>query len=133
MSKQLTMIAKAVIFIVSIGHLIFTNIHVKALLLLEHEMCGFIMFLFVLVGLVALFEATRIRNDAVTEKAATAAICAAAGGLGFYLISIYKNAIAVQRSLDIAVVNKAALFSTVVVLAYAISAVLIIVDVVRNR
>ena len=132
MSKQLSGIAKAIIIISSVVHLIFTNIHVKALLLLEHEMCGFVMFLFVLAGLVALFEATRIKKKEVAERIFTALICFAAAGLGLYLVTIYRNAISVQRSLDVGVVNRAVVFSLAIIAAYVISGVLLIADSVKQ-
>lgn len=133
MSKQLTNIAKAIIMIFAMGHLIFTNIHVSALLLLENEICGFIMFLFVLAGLVALFETTRIRSGEKKERVLTVIISFAAAGLGCYLASIYRSAIAVQRALDVAVVNKALVFSTVIIAVYIIAGVLILADLAINR
>ncbi|WP_024292511.1 hypothetical protein [Lacrimispora indolis] len=132
MSKQLTGIAKAIIIISSLVHLIFTNIHVKALLLLEHEMCGFVMFLFVLMGLVALFETTRIKKREVAERIFTALICFVTAGIGFYLVTIYRNAISVQHSLNVSVVNHGVLFSMAILLAYVISGILIIVDLIKN-
>ena len=132
MSKQLTGIAKAIIIISSLVHLIFTNIHVKALLLLEHEMCGFVMFLFVLLGLVALFETTRIKKREVAERIFTALICFVTAGIGFYLVTIYRNAISVQRSLNVSVVNHGVLFSMAILLAYLISGILIIADLIKN-
>ncbi|WP_313185720.1 hypothetical protein [Lacrimispora sp.] len=133
MSKQLTGIAKAMIIISSVAHLIFTNIHVKALLLLEHEMCGFIMFLFVLMGLVALFETTRIKKKEAAERIFTALICFVTAGLGLYLVMIYRDAISVQRSLDVGVVYRAVVFSMAIILAYVISGLLLIADLIKNR
>lgn len=132
MSKQLTGIAKTIIIISSLVHLIFTNIHVKALLLLEHEMCGFVMFLFVLMGLVALFETTRIKKREVAERIFTALICFVTAGIGFYLVTIYRNAISVQHSLNVSVVNHGVLFSMAILLAYVISGILIIADLIKN-
>lgn len=132
MSKQFTGIAKAIIMISSVVHLIFTNIHVKALLLLEHELCGFVMFLFVLMGLVALFETTRIKKREVAERIFTALICFVTAGLGFYLVTIYRNAIAVQHALDVGAVNRAVIFSAAIILAYVISGILLIADLIKN-
>ena len=133
MSKQLTSVAKAIIIISSVVHLIFTNIHVKALLLLEHEMCGFVMFLFVLMGLVALFETTRIKKKEIAERIFTALICFVTAGLGLYLVVIYRNAISVQRSLDVGVVNRAVVFSMAIILVYVISGLMLIADLIKNR
>lgn len=133
MSKQLTIIAKGIVVFVAVVHLIFTNIHVNALLLLEHELCGFVMFLFVLSGLLALFETTRIRDNQVKEKIITVCICFLTSGLGMYLIMIYRNAIASQASLDAATVNKAVIFSTAIAVAYVVAAILIIIDLTRKE
>lgn len=133
MSKQLTSVAKVIIIISSMVHLIFTNIHVKALLLLEHEMCGFVMFLFVLMGLVALFETTRIKKKEIAERIFTALICFVTAGLGLYLVVIYRNAISMQRSLDVGVVNRAVVFSMAIILAYVISSLMLIADLIKNR
>ena len=132
MSKQFTGIAKAIIMISSVVHLIFTNIHVKALLLLEHELCGFVMFLFVLMGLVALFETTRIKKREVAERIFTTLICFVTAGLGFYLVTIYRNAITVQHALDVGAVNRAVIFSAAIILAYVISGILLIADLIKN-
>ena len=53
-------VAKLLIAVAAIAHLIFTYVHTSALLLLENQICGFIMFLFVLLGLVTLFESTQV-------------------------------------------------------------------------
>ena len=65
-------VAKLLIAVAAIAHLIFTYVHTSALLLLENQICGFIMFLFVLLGLVTLFES-----------------CGHGGRLGIYLSNSY--------------------------------------------
>lgn len=126
-------LAKLIIIAVSMVHLIFTSIHVKALLLLENETCGFVMFLFILIGLVALFEVTRIREDRMTEKIFTVVVCVATSALGIYLTSIYRYAIENQRALVATNVNRAVLFSAVIVAAYLISAIFIIIDMITKK
>ena len=133
MSKQLTNIAKAIIIVFAMGHLIFTNVHVSALLLLENEICGFVMFLFVLAGLVALFETTRIRPKEKRERIFTIVISFAAAALGSYLVSIYQYAISFQRALDVAIVTKAMMFSIVIIAAYIIAGIMILADLALNR
>lgn len=129
----LTATAKGLVGIAAIGHLIFTSIHVKALLLLENEICGFIMFLFVLFGLVALFEATRIREGRILEKLFTAIVCGVTSGMGLMLVNIYRSAIANQRGLEPALVTKAVGFSMVVIAIYVVACVLLLIDIVKNR
>lgn len=128
----ISLIAKALIACAAIGHLIFTSIHVKALLLLENEICGFIMFLFVLFGLVCLFESTRIQGVRSKETLATGLVCFLTSGFGVYLVSIYRYAIANQKSLEPALVNKAVTFSMILIVAYVIAGVLMLIDYVKR-
>lgn len=132
-SLELTTIAGLMIKIIAIAHLIFTSIHVKALLLLENEMCGFVMFLFVLFGLVTMFETTRFREDRQLEKIFTAVLCLITSGFGFYLTTIYRYAIANQRSLETANVSRALGFSTVIIAVYMIAGVMLVIDLVKQR
>ena len=66
-------VAKLLIAVAAIAHLIFTYVHTSALLLLENQICGFIMFLFVLLGLVTLFESTQVH---VSRSFALLSLCA---------------------------------------------------------
>ena len=86
-------VAKLLIAVAAIAHLIFTYVHTSALLLLENQICGFIMFLFVLLGLVTLFESTQVHVSRSFAGYATIALCAATvgmgGRLGIYLSNSY--------------------------------------------
>lgn len=68
---ELVTIAKLLIAVAAIVQLIFAEVHIAALLLMENEICGFLMFLFVLTGLIALFEATRINKEEMKDKLIT--------------------------------------------------------------
>lgn len=125
--------ARLMIAVSAIGHLIFASIHVDALLLLENEICGFVMFLFVLLGLVALFESTRIKDGQLSGQIFTIIVCLAAAAAGGELISIYRHAIANQRALETPLVSKAVLFSGVLAGVYVISAVLLLAGLLRQR
>lgn len=129
---NLTAIARALIVVISIGHLIFTSVHVKALLLLENEICGFVMFLFVLFGLVALFESTRIKQEQLQEWLITSVMCFITVGFGGYLVSIYRSAIATQKSLEPGLVIRAANFSMVIMAVFAVAGVLLLMDFIRG-
>lgn len=118
--------------VASIAQLVFTSIHVKALLLLENEICGFVMFLFVLFGLVTMFETTRIRPDRALEKVFTAVLCVITSGFGYYLTTIYQFAIHNQRSLEAANVNRAVGFCMVLIAAYLISGIMMVIDLVKR-
>ena len=125
-------IAKGLIAVSSLAHLIFAGIHVKALLLLENEICGFLMFLFILFGLVTLFEMTRIREGQLSGQALTAAFCFVTIGFGFGLTSIYRQAIAAQKALETAMVTKAAGFSFLLMAAYALAGGLLVLELVKR-
>ncbi len=129
----LTLSATGLIGIAAISHLIFTAVQTKALLLLENEICGFIMFVFVLFGLVALFEATQIKPNKRFPMLITALFALMASGTGILLIRIYRQAIANQQQLNVDTVNLAAGFSTALVITFTAAAVLLVIDFVRRR
>ncbi|MGH4036527.1 MAG: hypothetical protein ACRQFF_01605 [Sphaerochaeta sp.] len=56
-------IAKLILIVVSVANLIITSTYIDAILNLENAICGFIMFLFVLFGLVVLFQTSRIDEE----------------------------------------------------------------------
>lgn len=130
---ELSMIAKALVMMVSTGHLIFSGVHVSALLLLEDEICGFAMFLFVLLGLVTMFETTRIKADRIKERMLAAGFALATSGTGYYLITIYRHAIVNQKSLEAANVLKAIYFSTAIIIVYMAASALLITDSVKQQ
>ena len=74
-TSKIQITAKLLVAAAAIVHLIFTYVHTNALLLLEDQICGFIMFLFVLLGLVTLFEATQIHGERIREEVLTALLC----------------------------------------------------------
>ena len=108
--------AVALIAVAALLHLIFNYVHTNALLLLADEICGFLMFMFVLMGLVALFQATRIKDGEPLGK----------------LVAIYNYAIQNQPALDVATVQKALWFSYGLMVAFAAAAVILVVDAVRE-
>lgn len=128
---EVVMTAKVLIAITAITHLVFTSIHVDALLLLENEICGFVMFLFVLFGLVALFETSRIKEEG-PEKIFTILFNLLTSAMGIYLVAIYQEAIRIQASLEIATVRKAIIFSEIIIGAYMLSSVLLEVGIMKE-
>jgi len=117
-TSKIQITAKLLVAAAAIVHLIFTYVHTNALLLLEDQICGFIMFLFVLLGLVTLFEATQIHGERIREEVLTALLCMGTIALGMQLVGIYQQAIQIQSSLDVAVVQKAILFSAGLMTAF---------------
>lgn len=130
---SLKKLAKALIAVAAIVHLIFNYVHTNALLLLEDEICGFLMFMFVLMGLVALFQATRVRDGEPLGKWVGAAVCLITDFFGWKLAEIYRYALANQRGLDAGPVKAALWLSIGIMAAFAVAAVLLIVDAVRER
>ena len=123
-------VAKLLIAVAAIAHLIFTYVHTSALLLLENQICGFIMFLFVLLGLV---ESTQVHVSRSFAGYATIALCAATVGMGADLVSIYQTAIRTQNSLEPAMVYKAVWFSLALMAMFALSGVLLLIDTCRKH
>jgi hypothetical protein len=130
--KNLTLWARRLIACASVTHLIFARLHIKALLLLENDTCGFVMFLFVLFGLVALFESMRIRNDSIRERIFAGLMCFLTAGFGIFLVSIYRSALISQKAVETFHITNAITFSTVIIAAYLVSGAMIFTDLIRS-
>lgn len=130
-------VAKLFITVAAVLHLVFNYIHTSALLLLENEICGFLMFLFILFGLVALFEVTQIKGAAALPKLITALVCAVTDFFGWELVSIYQDRIQNQSSLAsaeaAAPVRTAMNMSFGLMAAFGVAAVLLVVDVLLHH
>lgn len=125
--------AKLMIAAAAIVHLIFTNIHTKALLLLENEICGFYMFIYVLMGLVLLFECTQIKPGHDLEKVLIAVFTGITTVPATLLIHIYLSACRTQRELDTAVVMKAVYMSAILLAVFAVAALLLLIDIAMDK
>ena len=125
--------AKILVSVVALLHLVISPIHVSGLLLLENLICGFIMFLFILFGLLALFNALRTKEGQVISMIAEIFILCLVIVIGSILASIYMNAIRFQTTLsDVVPVQKAFILSVTVCVLYGIGAVLYLVDVISK-
>ena len=124
-------IAKLLVSAVAILHLIISPVHVTGLLLLENLICGFVMFLFILLGLLALFNALRTKEGQVVSMIAEIAILAVVIVVGVILSSIYIDAIRNQATLsDVASVQKALILSIVVCSLYGVGILLYLIDII---
>lgn len=104
-------------------HLILTPTHVSALLLLENEICGFWMFMFVLFGLVAMFESSRLKNGKPANVLVMCAVLAVTCALGVLLQNVYADALVNQTSLRAPEpVTRALLMTRCIMAVYALSA-----------
>lgn len=117
----------------AIVHLIFTYIHNNALVLLENQICGFVMFMFVLLGLVGLFEVTQIKTQRRTAKFVSAAVCGITIILGFILVGIYEQGIATQANINVELVNKAIYFSYGLMGAFGLGGIFLLIDGFRTE
>ena len=126
-------VAKLIVSATAIIHLIISPIHVTALLLLENLICGFVMFLFILFGLLALFNALRTKAGHVVSMAAEIVILLVVIAMGIILASIYMNAIRFQTTLvDTAAVQKAFILSVSICSVYGLCAVVYAIDIIAE-
>ena len=132
-NSPLVNIARLLIASAAIVHLILTNVHTQALLLLENEICGFYMFFFVLMGLVLLFECTQIKPEHSLQKVMTVVFSFVTAVPAVLLIRIYLAACQTQRQLNTAVVMKAVYLSVILLCVYLAAAVLLAADVVLSK
>ncbi len=121
-------VGKLLVAAAAILHLIFTYVHNNALVLLEDQICCFVMFMFVLFGLIGLFEVTQIKTEHRTAKFVSAGVCVITIILGLILVNIYKQGIATQASIDVRVVNKAIYFSYGLIGAFGLGGILLLID-----
>lgn len=128
--SPLANIARMMISAAAVAHLIFTNIHTRALLLLENEICGFYMFIFVLMGLVLLFECTQLKPGRELEKVLIVIFTLVTAVPASLLIRIYLSACRTQRQLDTAVVMRAVTMSVILLAVFAAAAVLLLIDII---
>lgn len=126
-------IARLLIASAAIAHLILTNVHTRALLLLENEICGFYMFFFILMGLVLLFECTQIKPEHSLQKIMTVVFGLVTAVPAVLLIRIYLAACRTQRQLDTAVVMRAVYLSVILLVVFLVAAVLLAADVVLSK
>ncbi len=124
-------ILKCIIAISSIMHLFFSNIHIRALLKLTDEICGFIVFMFVLSGLLLLFESTRIVGTSKNKTLVHILLFSFFQfGLGTKLVSIYLNEFAIRDKMD--VVNHSLYMTYAICAADVVIAILAIVAICKK-
>lgn len=126
-------LARLLIASAAIAHLILTNVHTRALLLLENEICGFYMFFFILMGLVQLFECTQIKPGHSLQKVMSVVFSLVTAVPAVLLIRIYLDACRTQRQLDTAVVMNAVYLSAILLCVFLVAAALLAVDVVLSK
>ncbi|MGD1822755.1 MAG: hypothetical protein ACPKM0_08345 [Pleomorphochaeta sp.] len=93
-------ITKIILIVVSFSSLILTSPYIQALLRLENAICGFIMFMFVLMSVVALFQTIRMHNDKVISQISNLIIVIITVIIGYQLLKIYNDAFIVQNKIN---------------------------------
>lgn len=122
-------VAKYLVMAISLVQLILANLHVEALLLLENQICGFVMFTGVIIGLVSLFQAVRSKYNNRSELIVILIFVLITVCALFILAGIYSDALQHQSSLKTPLpVRKALTFTYALGFSYIGSIVLFIVD-----
>ena len=122
--------ATRVIVFAAIIHLILSNIQIKTLTVLENEISGFVMFMFVLVGLACLFNAVRFKDLTIRKIILTIVMLLAVIGIGSYLVYIYVYSIGHQNLLKASEVMPGIILSSVMLALYLFGLIETIIAVV---
>lgn len=121
-------VGKAFAILAACCNLIFYPVHVDGMLKMTNDLCGISMFLFVLLGLVTLFQATRAQGDkkgrfgVILELAALIATVAA----GAALYGMYGDAIVTQVGItqeSVLLIQKAMRFTVALFAVYGVAGV----------
>ncbi len=122
--------ATRVVVFTAIIHLILSNIQIKTLTVLENEISGFVMFMFVLVGLACLFNAVRFKDLTIRKIILTIVMLLAVIGIGSYLVYIYVYSIGHQNLLKASEVMPGIILSSVMLALYLFGLIETIIAVV---
>lgn len=133
-------VAKYFIMVVGIGNMIMNPTYNAALLLLESQISGFYMFLFILSGLITVFGVLRCDGIDIKKTIFTviASLCSIFTGIS--MINIMVTALNTQTSLDVTkyaqsyvTVGTAVNLATGMCVAYGIGLLLVIFVQFKNR
>lgn len=122
--------ATRIVVFTAIIHLILSNIQIKTLTVLENEISGFVMFMFILIGLACLFNAIRFKDLTIRKIILTIVMLLAVIGVGSYLVYIYVYAIGHQNLLKSSEVMPGIILSSVMLGLYLFGLVETIIAVV---
>lgn len=110
--------ATRIVVFTSIIHLILSNIQIKTLTVLENEISGFVMFMFILIGLACLFNAVRFKDLTIRKIILTIVMLLVVIGVGSYLVYIYVYSIGHQNLLKASEVMPGIILSSVILGLY---------------
>lgn len=124
---------KFIVIAASILHLVFSNVHVNALLVLKNDLSGFIMFMFVLMGLILVFEATRVNGQKISEQIKLLLFSVIDLGFGSTLIYMYISELNIMTESGIKYTYQALGLSGAVCLAILVAMVMNIVSMIKKE
>lgn len=130
--KTVLDVAKIIISITAILHLVLSRTHIRALLQLETEICGLWMFMFILLGLVALFNAIRNKEGKISTTIFSIIVLALTCLCGIMLMTFYFKGINEQEKINTAIVNQAVVLAIVMIALYAIGTVFTVIGMFKN-
>jgi hypothetical protein len=124
-------LAKIILLFSSIANLIVSSTYVNAILKMENAICGFVMFMFVLLGLVVLFQAVRMVDDYFSGAILAIIACIITVIVGVYLYYLCNTALLTQSNLhNPQVVVHALNWMRVLIVGYGVGAILIVIHLI---
>ena len=109
--------------IAGILHLIISTIQINTINTLSNQECGVVLFMFILVGLAAVFNATRFKEAKGGRVIFVLAVLSIVIGFGIWLLAIYFNAYFNQANANQAQIIKGVILSIIMVAFYVIGMV----------
>jgi hypothetical protein len=126
-------LGRIALIVLPLVHLILSPVHVGALLKLENEISGFLMFLSILSGLVVLFQATRMKDDDPLGEFLCILGVVVVIGFTFALLSIYSGALRYQKPLNSPeTIRKAVTLSIFICIIYGLGAFALVADLLAS-
>ena len=109
--------------IAGVVHLIVSSIQISTINMLSNQECGIVLFMFILVGLAAVFNATRFKEAKGGRVIFVVAILSIVIGFGIWLLAIYFNAYFNQTNANQEQIIKGVILSIIMISFYAIGIV----------
>lgn len=108
-------------------HLVLSHLQIASISVLTNQICGFVMFFFILLGFVCLFNAIRTKEITLKRFIITTLMTGLTLGFGIWLLSIYFSSINTQLNLDVAKVMSGIVLSIIVLALYFVGYVFYII------
>lgn len=111
-------VAKYFICISAVLNLVLSSIQIQAISKLSNQICGIVMFMFVLIGFVCLFNAIRLKEPKGGKVLFSILMLGLVIATGGYLMSIYFDALMHQKDIIASPVISAIILSIIVIAFY---------------